>query len=369
MVFVPKVTVLMPVYNGELFLCQAIDSILQQTFSDFEFLIINDGSWDNSVEIIASYDDPRIRVVTNKKNLNLRVTLNKGLKLARGQYIARMDCDDVSFPERLARQISFMETHPSIGVLGSAVYIINSQGKLLGKTQFPKEHHLIHWALSFYCPMVHPTVMMRKDLIVNEGGYNTEMAHAEDYDLWCRLIRKTRFANLEDGLLGLRKHHHNISEIHSSVHLQMVLNVHRKHLHEELGENLTFPELEGIRFRQFESFLQQWETANLILRLYRNWENRGGLEAPEKKKVKEDAAFRLFLIAVSRMYDFRIWRIVILACRLDFLVPGRFIGFLFSRAMQYCRYHTLPCLSPTPDFEITKRFKGEVMDSHKCFYR
>ena len=111
-----KVTVLMPVYNGEIYLKQAIESILHQTLSDFEFLIINDGSTDASVEIIQSIKDPSIRLLHNRTNLTLVPTLNKGLELARGEYVARMDCDDISLPERLAKQVEFMDRFRDVGV-------------------------------------------------------------------------------------------------------------------------------------------------------------------------------------------------------------------------------------------------------------
>ena len=134
----PLVTVLMPVYNGEKYLKEAIESILNQTFKDFEFLIINDGSTDNSVKIIQSFNDLRIRLIHNESNIGLIKTLNKGLKLSNGKYIARMDCDDVSLPKRLSVQINFMEKHPEIGVCGSWVKIIGLEQKFINK--YPQKH-------------------------------------------------------------------------------------------------------------------------------------------------------------------------------------------------------------------------------------
>ena len=113
------VTVLMPVYNGEMYLREAIDSILHQTFTDFEFLIINDGSTDNSETIILSYDDSRIRYEKNDSNLKLIATLNKGIELAKGKYIVRMDADDISIPDRIEKQVAFLEKNPDVGICGS----------------------------------------------------------------------------------------------------------------------------------------------------------------------------------------------------------------------------------------------------------
>jgi glycosyltransferase involved in cell wall biosynthesis len=124
----PKVTVLMSVYNGEEHLREAIDSILNQTYKNFEFLIIDDGSTDGSVNIIRSYLDPRIRLIKNKKNIGITRSLNKGLKLARGEYIARMDDDDIAFPERLEKQVRFLNEHVNVGLVGGSDITINGVG-------------------------------------------------------------------------------------------------------------------------------------------------------------------------------------------------------------------------------------------------
>ena len=121
----PKITVLMPVYNGEKYLRESVDSILNQTFTDFELLIINDGSTDSSMEILNSYSDSRIRIVTNEVNLRLIKTLNKGIDLATGEYIARMDCDDIADPKRLEIQLQYMEKHPDVAVCGTGVKAVS----------------------------------------------------------------------------------------------------------------------------------------------------------------------------------------------------------------------------------------------------
>ena len=127
----PKVTVLMSVYNGEKYLQEAIDSILEQTFKDFEFLIINDGSTDKTGEILESYHDLRIKIINNEKNIGLTKSLNKGLKLARGEYIARQDADDISMPERLEKEVEFLETHQDYAVVGAFAKIINKNSEIL----------------------------------------------------------------------------------------------------------------------------------------------------------------------------------------------------------------------------------------------
>ncbi len=198
----PQVTVLMPVYNGEKYLAEAIESILTQTYTDFELLIINDGSRDRSVEIIQSYDDRRIRLVNNEHNLGLVKTLNKGLDQALGKYIARMDQDDVSLPERLAEQVSYLDHHPKIGLCGTWIEVFGL-GSYIEK--YPTDHDTIKASLLFYNALAHPTVVMRKQMFEQyDLRYSIEYLHAEDYELWLRCSNCFEIANLGQVLLKYR---------------------------------------------------------------------------------------------------------------------------------------------------------------------
>jgi glycosyltransferase involved in cell wall biosynthesis len=201
----PKVTVLMAVYNGERFLREAIDSILAQSFRDFEFLIINDGSTDNTREIVQSYSDPRIRLVDNGCNLGLTRSLNRGLELAEGQFIARQDADDISEPERLSRQVAFLEAHPEVVLLGTWYKEIDAQGNVVGNRELPCDYTQICWSLLFFCPFVHSSVMFRRAVVQEPVGfYDESFVYAQDYDLWCRITRHYSVANLNQYLLKLR---------------------------------------------------------------------------------------------------------------------------------------------------------------------
>ncbi len=160
----------MSVYNGEKYLREAIDSILGQTFKDFEFLIIDDGSTDSSVEIIRSYADPRIRLIQNEENIGLSRSLNKGLKLARGEYIARMDADDISLPRRLAAQVGLLDKQPDIGLVGTSIQLIDCDGERMHVHRVPTTHAQILWALCFTTPLAHPSVVFRKVIIECVGG-------------------------------------------------------------------------------------------------------------------------------------------------------------------------------------------------------
>ena len=213
----PKVTVLMPVYNGEKYLAEAIESILNQTYKDFEFLIINDGSTDNSVKIIESYNDPRINLVHNKRNLKLIATLNKGLNIAKGEYIARMDCDDVSLPDRLLKQVEYLDNHPDVGVLGCGTKNVDEKLNTISEPERPLTYLQNKWRLLFKTTLMHPSVMYRKNLILKYGGYSNRFIHAEDYDLWSRLIDSVIIHQIPETLVYLRKHNQNIGIVYKDI--------------------------------------------------------------------------------------------------------------------------------------------------------
>jgi glycosyltransferase involved in cell wall biosynthesis len=201
----PKVTILMAVYNGERYLREAIESILGQSLHDFEFLIINDGSTDSSREVILSYDDPRIRLVDNTRNLGQTRSLNRGLELAEGQFIARQDADDISGPERLAKQVAFLETHTEVALLGTCYTEIDVQGTLIADIPLPCDCTQIRWCLLFFCPFVHSSVMLRKSSVLGQiGFYNETFSYGEDYELWSRIARCLPVANLRESLVQYR---------------------------------------------------------------------------------------------------------------------------------------------------------------------
>lgn len=156
----PVVSVLMSVYNCEEYLREAVDSILNQTFMDFEFIIIDDGSTDSTAAILAEYERKFTRLcIHHQTNQGVIASLNMGLELAQGKYIARMDADNVSLPERLAKQVDFLETHPEIGVLGTGAQIMDGYGNTSQTVQFPTQHGVLRRCLCFFNPIVHPTVM------------------------------------------------------------------------------------------------------------------------------------------------------------------------------------------------------------------
>ncbi len=198
----PMISVVMPVYNGEKYLREAIDSILNQTYTDFEFIILNDGSTDRTEEIILSYSDPRIVYVNNEKNLQIVKTLNKGIGLAKGEYVARMDADDISLPERFEKQIALMISRPDIDVCGTWYKTFGEKGYL---QKLPTQDEQIKVDLLFYTSLAHPSVMMKKS-IFDQHKYPENFPKAEDYALWIGLAGKFKFANIPESLLHYRLH-------------------------------------------------------------------------------------------------------------------------------------------------------------------
>ncbi|MBY9078661.1 glycosyltransferase [Paenibacillus sp. HN-1] len=215
-IWMPNLSVLMPVYNASRFLGLAVESVLQQSYSDFELIIINDGSTDDSLKILEQYPDSRIRLMDNGTNRGIVYSLNQGLNLASGRYIARMDADDCSLPDRFKMQIAYMDLNPDIGVLGTQYRIMNALSNE-AFTALPCEPDILECSLLFHCCLVHPAVMMRRRVLDQLTGppYDPAYQYAEDYNLWARLSSITRIANLRQYGLYYRLHDQQLSRTQS----------------------------------------------------------------------------------------------------------------------------------------------------------
>lgn len=218
----PPVSVLMPVYNAGRYVAEAVESILGQTYADFEFLIVDDGSTDRSRAILERYAarDPRIRLVS-RPNTGYAAALNELLGLARGELVARMDADDVALPERLLRQVNYLRAHPEVVCVGTAVHFIDGGGRFLRDGHPGMENEEIQErALAGDCPLNHPSVMMRRAAVEVAGGYHPEFQPAEDLDLWLRLGEVGSLTNLPDVLMKYRQHIASFSERHQLLQLE-----------------------------------------------------------------------------------------------------------------------------------------------------
>lgn len=202
-----KLSVIMSVYNGEQYLAEALDSILNQSFGDFELILIDDASTDQSQRIIEKYciQDSRIIPIYNQNNVGLTTNLNAGIRKSRGELIARMDADDIAFPLRFETQINYLESHPGVDLVGSAAVVIDGHGQELSLRSMPEIHNDIISMLPKANPITHPTVMFRKDRFERIDFYNENYRIIQDYEMWFRAAGKgLKFHNLPESLLAYR---------------------------------------------------------------------------------------------------------------------------------------------------------------------
>lgn len=202
------ISVVMGAYNSEKYISEAIESIINQTYKNFEFIIIDDCSADKTNMIIRKYavKDNRIKLINNSNNMGLTYCLNKGIKIAKGKYIARMDTDDIALPSRLEKQFSYLENHKNVVVLGSWAFDIDENGKIIQERNVPKYNKDIVNLIKLVSPMIHPTVMFRKKEINIIGGYNEDFKLSQGYELWFRCIAKGyHMENLSERLLYYRR--------------------------------------------------------------------------------------------------------------------------------------------------------------------
>jgi glycosyltransferase involved in cell wall biosynthesis len=250
----PLISVILPVYNGEKYLKAAIDSVLKQTFSNFEFIIINDGSKDNSEKICTSYSDSRIRYFSFE-NSGLAKTLNKGIGLAQGDYIARQDQDDISLPQRLELQMKFMEKNPDVILLGTSGIIINEFDEKIGEHKHPTHSSVLAFDLMFDNPFIHSSVIFRKKHKGVTFFYPESPDVFEDYGMWSEMSFHGKISNLEDPLILYRHHPGGMSKMDSikrkkMLYIQSIQNI-KKLISGKLSDN-QIEHLCNLYFHQYD---------------------------------------------------------------------------------------------------------------------
>jgi glycosyltransferase involved in cell wall biosynthesis len=243
----PAISVILPVFNAEKYLKDSIESLLAQSFGDFELIIIDDCSTDKSFEILKTFADPRIRLYRNDENLKVVKTLNKGLKLAQSKFIARMDADDIAHPQRFEQQIKFFDKNPDVDIVGTWVQTFGTESDIM---RAAIEHDHIKVRLFFLNPMFHPVVMFKRDSFLNNDlWYRDFYSNAEDYGLWVEAIDKVKFANIPQILLKYRIHATNVSVLKASN--KQVLNDIHFHIYQtflgKLSLSATSQELDMHR--------------------------------------------------------------------------------------------------------------------------
>ena len=269
----PRVTVLMSVYNGGRYLREAIDSILNQTFKDFEFLIVNDGSTDGTAEILQRYNDHRIKVIENRKNIGFTKSLNKGLRVAKGEFIARMDADDVSEPERLEKELKFLHKHPDYAVVGTFIKVLDEAGNVVGTIEKPVSNEQIKEFLKKDNCIAHGSAMARKSHILGIGAYDEAMEAAQDFELWLRLSKGHKMANMPEYLYMWRQHKGNISSKHGNEqkHFVEVAKV-RANLRRETKQDLKKPKF-SVLMANYNNDKYAGEAIQSVLnQTFKDWE-------------------------------------------------------------------------------------------------
>jgi glycosyltransferase involved in cell wall biosynthesis len=257
----PKISVVMSAYNAAAYLREAIESILAQTFRDFEFIIINDGSRDDTGQIILSFTDPRIVYIKNESNLGLIASLNKGLQAATGKYIARMDADDISLPVRFQKQIDLLESNNEVVVCGSDYFLLSRKNLHLVKNKNDSDYQK---SMLLFAPcFCHPAVMMRNIFSKQNLFYKKEYKHVEDYKLWTDLISYGEFANVNEPLLKYRSHPGQVSTENQLIQTEASKRI-REEYYRNLGLKLSAKESEALNIIGNNVFISSEETLKEI---------------------------------------------------------------------------------------------------------
>ncbi len=288
----PDISVIISVYNGARYLAQAIDSVLGQVAADFELVIIDDGSTDETPAILARYAarDDRIVLLRNDRNLGIAESRNRALTVARGALIAPMDSDDICLPHRLQRQQQFLRAHPQVGVVGCTYQLIDAEGKPLPHAaRVPLTHPCCVWMLLYLNPLAHPSVMMQRAVLEGAGGYRLTHNSQHDLDLWCRIFNRTTFANLPEMLFQYRRHASQVTSNMRSDEINQMEVASRQlvytHLLGEPADPPTITYLINQRYPNAQAALQAME---LLDRLWDAMRARYHLSPQEARWIRAE---------------------------------------------------------------------------------
>jgi len=317
----PAVSVVMPAFNAAAFLDEAVQSILDQTFRDFEFIIIDDGSTDDTARILQKYAqaDDRVKVY-RQENQGMIAALNRGCRMAQGQFIARMDADDISLPHRLERQLRFMDGHPEIGILGTSVSRIDENGSFTGDWRQSPNRKVLRWNHFFRVCVIHPTVVMRREILERINFYRSDAVHAEDWDLWLRASAITEFSNTREILFKYRVWSKSTSKRLNQEYGETPIKLLAPFISNFLNESTSIEAVAGLRGTKLASLGQIHLTATLLEKLYDRFAAQHSLSSEELNEISRDAAKKLGCLALqaSRFSALEFLSLLIRAVRLDY---------------------------------------------------
>ena len=236
----PTVSVLMTVFNGEAFLRQAIDSVLAQTYDDWELIVVDDASVDSTPEILMTYRDPRVRVLRQERNCKQAVCSNLAISVAKGRYMARLDADDICLPTRLEEQVRYMDAHPETHLVATAAYFIDDRGVRVGLCPALRGTCDLKISMALYNPIIHSSVMFRADTARELNGYSEDERHrlSEDYELWPRIARCGKITTLSEPLVEYRFHPSSVSAVNPGEQNQQGASIARANLERILGREV-----------------------------------------------------------------------------------------------------------------------------------
>ena len=296
----PKVSIILPAYNGEALLNDAIQSVLSQTMDDFELIVLDDGSTDNTWELLQALSDPRIRVY-HHDNMGLPATLNRGISLARGEYVARLDHDDLMMPSRLEAQARYLDAHPGIALLGTAAQIYVGDKPTERYHRHPTSSEALRLRLLFDNPFVHASIMFRRDAVIAIGGYCTEKSRLppEDYELWSRVARVHDVANLEDVLTVYREVPGSLSRIGENPFLEKVLMFSTENIYAIVSPTYSMQDC-----RVLAEIYHDVETSTSRMS-YRRAMRILKLAAARIADGQQDAEFGATFQSIERLFEFR----------------------------------------------------------------
>lgn len=298
----PEVSIVMPAYNAAATLDDAVCSILGQTFRDFEFIIVDDGSTDDTARMLQKYAkaDCRLRVFP-QANEGMISALNRGCRLARGRYIARMDADDISLPRRIERQMEFLEHHPEIGILGTWASRIDENGCVVGDWCLSPKPKVLRWTHFFSVCVIHPSVMMRREVLEKLNFYRPDAIHAEDRDLWLRASAITEFSNMPEILLKYRVWGKSTSRRLGREYKETQINLLALFISEFLKSDVSIDAVARLQGRKLESLADIRSTAALLEKLYYTFLLENALSTEEHKEISWHAARKLGCLALRAL--------------------------------------------------------------------